>query len=81
MCLLNESPTLQSAPFLLGGHHAFLCRLNSDHSITLRLGAQRALCGQVPASLRVVSVAATDWRVRFRCSFDADAKFRTLWEP
>jgi hypothetical protein len=75
--LLSIAPLPWLISFSLGDNHAFLCRVNSDHSITLRLGVQRALCGQVPASLREVSVAATDRRVRFRCYFGADARFRT----
>ena len=44
-----------------------------DLSITLRLGAQRALWGQVPASLRAVSVALAGQQVCFRCFFDSGA--------
>ena len=45
--------------------------MSLDLSITLRLGAQRALWGQVPASLRAVSVALASQQVRFCCFFDS----------
>ena len=40
---------------------------------TLLLGAQRALLGQVPASLRAVSVALEGTVVRFRAEMDETA--------
>jgi hypothetical protein len=42
-----------------------------DTSIRIRLSAQRALLGQVSASLRAVSVDADAGTVYYRCIFDA----------
>jgi hypothetical protein len=41
--------------------------------VTLLLGAQRALWGNVPTTLRSVSVSAAESVIHFRCYFDAGA--------
>ena len=45
----------------------------SDDSIGLRLSAQRALCGHVPACLRSASIQKDGNTIRWRCVFDAGA--------
>jgi hypothetical protein len=45
----------------------------SDDSITLRLSAQRALWGHVPACLRSASIQKDGDTIRWRCVFDAEA--------
>ena len=45
----------------------------SDDSITLRLSAQRALWGHVPACLRSASIEKDGDTIRWRCVFDAEA--------
>ena len=47
--------------------------MTADLATTLRLSTQRALWGQVPRSLRAVSVAAAEHEIHFRCYFDAGA--------
>ncbi len=40
--------------------------------VQIRLGAQRSLWGQVPPSLRAVSVDVDEQKVYFRCIFDGE---------
>ena len=44
-----------------------------DDSISLRLSAQRALWGHVPASLRSASIQKKGDTILWRCVFDAEA--------
>jgi hypothetical protein len=46
--------------------------MNDDLSVLVRLSAQRALLGHVPASLRAVSVDVDVAKVYLRCVFDGE---------
>jgi hypothetical protein len=45
----------------------------NDDSVKLRLSAQRALWGHVPACLRSASIEKDGDTIRWRCVFDSDA--------
>jgi hypothetical protein len=45
----------------------------NDDSIALRLSAQRALWGHVPACLRSASIQKDGNTIRWRCVFDSEA--------
>jgi len=45
----------------------------NDEAIALRLSAQRALWGHVPACLRSASIQKVGDTIRWRCVFDAEA--------
>ena len=45
--------------------------MNHLDQVELKLSAQRALLGNIPASLRAVSIESNETEIKFRCIFDA----------